>query len=182
MESEQEGYMANKKNLGIGAIIVVLIAAFFGIDLQQFQSETSNAPTTSTTRTSQTEKEQSNLQRDKLQGQDAQGVQLIERAFERSQSNLQVHASGQVIAVLADDNEGSRHQKFILKLNNGQTVLVAHNIDLAPRITSLAKGDIVEFFGEYEYSDKGGVIHWSHHDPANKHVGGWLKHQGRTYQ
>ena len=38
--------MANKKNLSIGAIIVVLIAAFFGIDLQQFQSETSSAPTT----------------------------------------------------------------------------------------------------------------------------------------
>ena len=152
--------MANKKNLGIGAIIVVLIAAFFGIDLQQFQSETTNAPTTSTTRTSQTEKEQSNIQRDTLQGQDTQqGVQLIERAFERKQSDLQVRASGVVIAVLADDNEGSRHQKFILKLNNGQTVLVAHNIDLAPRITSLAKGDIVEFFGEYEYSDKGGIIH-----------------------
>ena len=175
--------MANKKNLGIGAIIVVLIAAFFGIDLQQFQYETSNAPTTSTTRTSQTEKEQSNLQqRDTLQGQDAQGVQLIERAFERKQSNLQVRASGQVVAVLADDNEGSRHQKFILKLSNGQTVLVAHNIDLAPRIANIAKGDTVEFFGEYEYSDKGGVIHWTHHDPANKHVGGWLKHQGRTYQ
>ena len=182
MESEQEGYMANKKNLSIGAIIVVLITAFFGIDLQQFQSEISNTPSTSTVYTSQTEKEQSNLQRDKLQGQDAQGVQLIERAFERKQSDLQVRASGQVIAVLADDNEGSHHQKFILKLNNGQTVLVAHNIDLAPRITSLAKGDIVEFFGEYEYSDKGGVIHWTHHDPANRHVGGWLKHQGRTYQ
>lgn len=174
--------MANKKNLSIGAIIVVLIAAFFGIDLQQFQSETSNTPFTSTARTSQTEKKQSNLQRDTPQGQDAQGVQLIERAFERKQSNLQVRASGQVVAVLADDNEGSRHQKFILKLSNGQTVLVAHNIDLAPRIANIAKGDTVEFFGEYEYSDKGGVIHWTHHDPANKHVGGWLKHQGRTYQ
>ncbi|UIZ56680.1 DUF3465 domain-containing protein [Acinetobacter sp. SCLZS86] len=173
--------MANKKNLSIGAIIVVLITAFFGIDLPQFQSEISNTPSTSTARTSQDEKEQSNLQRDKLQD-DAQGVQLIERAFERKQSDLQVRASGQVIAVLADDNEGSRHQKFILKLNNGQTVLVAHNIDLAPRITNIAKGDTVEFFGEYEYSDKGGVIHWTHHDPANKHVGGWLKHQGRTYQ
>jgi len=182
VESEQGGYMANKKNLSIGAIIVVLIAAFFGIDLQQFQSETSSAPSASTAHTSKTEKEQSNLHQDTPQGQDAHGVQLIERAFERKQSNLQVRASGQVIAVLADDNEGSRHQKFILKLNNGQTVLVAHNIDLAPRITNIAKGDTVEFFGEYEYSDKGGVIHWTHHDPANKHVGGWLKHQGRTYQ
>ena len=182
MESEQEGYMANKKNLGIGAIIVVLIAAFFGIDLQQFQSETSNAPTTSTTRTSQTEKEQSNLQRDKLQGQDAQGVQLIERAFERKQSNLQVRASGQVVAVLADDNEGSRHQKFILSLDNGLTILVAHNIDLSPRIENLKKGDMVEFFGEYEYNPKGGVIHWTHHDPQRKHIDGWLKYKGKIYQ
>lgn len=71
-----------------------------------------------------------------------------------SRSNLQVRASGQVVAVLADDNEGSRHQKFILKLSNGQTVLVAHNVDLAPRIANIAKGDTVEFFGEYEYSDK----------------------------
>lgn len=144
--------MANKKNLSIGAIIVVLIAAFFGIDLQQFQSETSNTPSTSTARTSQDEKEQLDVQRDTLQD-DVQGVQLIERAFERKQSDLQVRASGQVIAVLADDNEGSRHQKFILKLNNGQTVLVAHNIDLSPRIANIAKGDTVEFFGEYEYSD-----------------------------
>ena len=67
--------MANKKNLSIGAIIVVLIAAFFGMDLQQFQSETSNTPSTSTARTSQTEKEQLDVQRDALQD-DAQGVQV----------------------------------------------------------------------------------------------------------
>ena len=151
------------------------------MDLQQFQSETSNTPSTSTARTSQTEKKQSNLQRDTPQGQDAQGVQLIERAFERKQSDLQVRASGQVIAVLADDNEGSRHQKFILKLNNGQTVLVAHNIDLAPRIANIAKGDTVEFFGEYEYSNQGGVIHWTHYDPQKRHEDGWLKHNGKTY-
>ena len=95
---------------------------------------------------------------------------------------MQVRASGRVIAILPDDNEGSRHQKFILKLSNEQTLLVAHNIDLAPRIANIQKDDKVEFFGEYEYSDKGGVIHWTHHDPADKHVSGWLKHQGRTYQ
>ncbi|WP_312209082.1 DUF3465 domain-containing protein, partial [Acinetobacter variabilis] len=27
-----------------------------------------------------------------------------------------------------------------------------------------------------------GVIHWTHHDPSNKHISGWLKHQGKTYQ
>ncbi|MBQ1494882.1 MAG: DUF3465 domain-containing protein, partial [Acinetobacter sp.] len=46
----------------------------------------------------------------------------------------------------------------------------------------LRKGEIVEFYGEYEYSPKGGVIHWTHHDPQAKHVDGWLKYQGKSYQ
>ena len=43
-------------------------------------------------------------------------------------------------------------------------------------------GDTVSFFGEYEWNSKGGVIHWTHHDPARQHVAGWLKHEGRTYE
>ena len=35
---------------------------------------------------------------------------------------------------LPDDNKGTRHQRFILKLSSGQTLLVAHNIDLADKI------------------------------------------------
>lgn len=97
-------------------------------------------------------------------------------------SGQQVQGSGMVLRVLADDNEGSRHQRFILELNSSRTVLVAHNIDLAPRISSLSTGDIVEFFGEFEPSEQGGVIHWTHHDPQGRHVGGWLQHKGQRYQ
>jgi hypothetical protein len=92
---------------------------------------------------------------------------------------LQVCVKGKVIALLRDDNEGSRHQKFILELENAQTVVVAHNIDLAPRIEPLEKGDWVEFYGEYEFSEKGGVIHWTHHDLHGKHLNDWLTHQGK---
>ena len=113
--------------------------------------------------------------------QDQKGIQ-ISVAFAQHQSNVQVQASGKVKAVLADDNEGSRHQKFILSLGNGLTVLVAHNIDLAPRIEHLKKGDTVEFNGEYEYNPKGGVIHWTHRDPKNRHENGWLKHNGEIFQ
>ncbi len=108
--------------------------------------------------------------------------QLLERAFENRSSDFQVEGEGKVIRVLRDDLKGSRHQRFIVRLSSGQTLLISHNIDLAPRISSLRVGDSVVFHGEYEWNPKGGVIHWTHHDPAGRHIGGWIKHQGKTYQ
>jgi hypothetical protein len=87
---------------------------------------------------------------------------------------------GRVSKLLPDDNDGSRHQRFVLRLDDGGTVLVAHNIDVAPRV-ALAMGDEVEFRGEYVWNAKGGVVHWTHRDPRGAHVGGWLRHAGRTY-
>ncbi len=110
------------------------------------------------------------------------GADAIEQAFRARQSGVQVSGEGVVSALLSDDNQGSRHQRFILRLDSGQTVLVAHNIDLAPRLDALRKGDTVAFHGVYEWNDKGGVIHWTHHDPAGRHVPGWLRHGGQTYQ
>ncbi|MDE1266260.1 DUF3465 domain-containing protein, partial [Vibrio aestuarianus] len=37
-------------------------------------------------------------------------------------------------------------------------------------------------YGEYEWNKKGGVMHWTHNDPNNKHPHGWLKHNGKTYE
>ncbi|MGH8726965.1 MAG: DUF3465 domain-containing protein [Burkholderiales bacterium] len=108
--------------------------------------------------------------------------QALVDAFEDRKSDLQVEGEGVVTKILRDDNEGGRHQRFIVRLESGQTLLIAHNIDLAPRVSSLREGDTVSFSGEYEWSPKGGVIHWTHHDPAGLHPAGWLKHNGRTYQ
>ncbi|MBH5329723.1 DUF3465 domain-containing protein [Eikenella sp. S3360] len=110
------------------------------------------------------------------------GAELIARAFAEQRSDVQVSGSGTVHRTLPDDTQGSRHQRFIMKLSNGQTVLVAHNIDLAPRIPRLQRGDTVGFSGEYEYNAQGGVIHWTHHDPAGRHANGWLEHNGQRYQ
>ena len=107
---------------------------------------------------------------------------VLADAYAKRGSDLQVSGEGTVTKLLPDDNKGSRHQKFIIALTSGQTLLVAHNIDVAPRIGSLRTGDRVQFSGEYEWNDKGGVIHWTHRDPAGSHVAGWLKHKGQTYQ
>ena len=106
----------------------------------------------------------------------------IEKAYHDKQSNIQVEGSGKVIRILSDDNNGSRHQRFLLKLPSKLTLLVAHNIDLSKKIENLKEGDEVEFYGEYEWNNKGGVLHWTHHDPKKKHKDGWLKHKNVIYK
>jgi Protein of unknown function (DUF3465) len=107
---------------------------------------------------------------------------ILQSAFEQHARNLQVEGRGVVKQVLPDDVEGSKHQRFILQLDSGQTLLVSHNIDIAPRIFGLLKGNEVSFRGVYEWNPEGGVIHWTHHDPDGRHSGGWLKHNGTMYQ
>lgn len=109
------------------------------------------------------------------------GVQAILDAYRSRHSGVQVHASGTVTKILPDDADGDRHQRLIVALAGGHTVLIAHNIDLAPRIPA-REGDEIEFQGDYEWSDEGGVIHWTHHDPARRREGGWIKHMGHTYE
>lgn len=107
---------------------------------------------------------------------------ILASAFEHRRSDLQVRGKGRVVRVLADDLQGRRHQRFVLRLDSGQTLLVAHNIDLAPRVDPLRVGDLVEFFGEYEWNPEGGVIHWTHHDPRRRHADGWLIRDRWLYQ
>ena len=110
------------------------------------------------------------------------GDDRIGRAFNDGESGVQVEGEGVVTRILEDDLSGSRHQRFILRLSSGQTILIAHNIDVAPRVAGIQEGDSVSFYGVYEWNEKGGSVHWTHHDPGGKHVAGWLKHNGRTYQ
>jgi len=103
-------------------------------------------------------------------------------AWREQQSGVQVIGDGVVNTLLSDHNKGSGHQRFILRLASGQTLLFAHNIDLAPRMDALRQGDTVGFNGVYEWNDKGGVVHWTHQDLAGRHTPGWLRHGGQICQ
>ena len=147
-------------------LLIAAVAAAFYVGYGKFNGF--RQPTTSpATRTSTAQSSSSNA---------------LQTAFNEKKSGVQVQGEGVVSKLLADDNEGSRHQRFILALSSGQTILVAHNIDLAPRIATLKSGDSVAFNGVYEWNTKGGVVHWTHHDPGGRHQAGWLKHAGQTYQ
>ena len=106
----------------------------------------------------------------------------VHQAYQNKQSDVQLKGKGRVVKLLPDDLKGSRHQKFILEIDKELTLLVSHNIDLAPRISGLQRGDVVEFYGEYEWNSKGGVVHWTHHDPQGRHAYGCLKHTDIIYQ
>ena len=69
-----------------------------------------------------------------------------QRTYDRRDSSSWIEASGIVTRLLADDHEGARHQRFVLDMRNGQTLLIAHNIDLVERVP-LGMGDRVTFRG-----------------------------------
>jgi hypothetical protein len=105
----------------------------------------------------------------------------IQQLFDTQTTDVEVTGSGIVTRLLSDDSEGDRHQRFIVEVRSGLTVLIAHNIDIAPRLEGVAVGDQLKFHGEYAYSDQGGTIHWTHHDPDGSHEAGWLEWKGQRY-
>ena len=105
----------------------------------------------------------------------------VRALFDGRRSGVEVQGTGVVSRVLTDDDDGSRHQRFLLETPSGVSILIAHNIDLAPRLDGLSIGDRVDFLGDYEWSEKGGTVHWTHHDPSGRHQNGWLRWKGRTY-
>lgn len=160
--------MKKRGLLGLLLILVVLVAEQYNPTLLSLFSNDTAATAPSTGLTAKPATKHA-----------ATGTQAV---YQKQHNKQQIADRGQVVKLLADDNKGSRHQRFILRLASGQTLLVAHNIDLAPYLQDLKVGDSVEFVGEYVWNDKGGILHWTHHDPKGRHPGGWLKHNGRLYQ
>ena len=109
------------------------------------------------------------------------GDSILAKAYADRATDLEVEGAGLVERMLSDDEEGSRHQRFILRLQSGQTLLIAHNIDVAPRAEGLRVGDTIAFRGVYEWSQQGGTVHWTHRDPEGEHAPGWIRHRGVQY-
>lgn len=105
----------------------------------------------------------------------------MKRALGKHDSDTWVEGSGFVVRLLTDDRDGGSHQRFVLNIGNGQTLLVAHNIELAERVP-LGIGDRVRFRGVYEWSELGGTLHWTHHDPLGDEDGGFIDYRRKIYR
>ncbi len=163
----------------VAALALYLVAQRVGVDLGLGQGET---PGSSAVQSSP--KRESSIG-DALAGDSRRDdTQLIGKLFRTQTSDRIVEAEGEVVYVMPLDTEGSRHQNFLVELARDPqlTLKISHNIDLAPQIPGLRKGAHIRFHGEYEWNAKGGVVHWTHHDPAGRHEGGWLEYEGQRYE
>jgi uncharacterized protein DUF3465 len=106
----------------------------------------------------------------------------VASAFENRRSAVPVEGRGTVVRLLPDDLSGSRHQRFIVRLDSETTVLIAHAIDVAGRVSPLQVGDELSFRGEYVWNPQGGIVHWTHHDPEGRHPAGWIRRGDRVFE
>ena len=105
----------------------------------------------------------------------------MNKTFSKNDTGQWFDLTGFVTRLLSDDNEGLRHQRFILDIGRRRTVLIAHNIDLAKRVP-LGLGDRVHVRGMYEWNELGGLMHWTHHDPQGVEDGGYVRYRTKVYR
>lgn len=101
-----------------------------------------------------------------------------DNAFDKKLSNVGVTAQGKVIKVLEDDHKGAHHQRFVIEVSSGRTVLIAHNIEQAYR-ANIKIGDEVEAKGNYVWNKYGGLLHNTHHADRGEHDDGYINFVGK---
>ncbi|ANO49930.1 DUF3465 domain-containing protein [Woeseia oceani] len=104
----------------------------------------------------------------------------MKRQFGKQDSGLWVEGIGTVCRLLPDDKDGDHHQRLILDMRNGTTLLLVHNIEIAEKVP-LGVGDRIRFRGVYEWNDLGGLVHWTHTDPFQIEKGGYIRYRTRDY-
>ena len=171
------------------SIVIIIVAAFFGVDVL-------NPSSSDTKTTTQTRQQASNSSSDKATkpssssawskgtGSIAESQQQLVKLAKEKRSGQMVEFKARIVKILTDDNDGARHQRFILAIDHTpsptDSILIAHNIDLAPRVP-IETGDTVTVYGQYEWNERGGVVHWTHHDPGGRHADGWIEHDDQRY-
>lgn len=104
----------------------------------------------------------------------------LARAIAEHSSGVWVEGQGEVRRTMRDDLRGRQHQRIVLELADGGTLLIAHNTQLGGRAPA-EMGATIRFRGRYEWNQRGGVVHWTHRDPRGGN-GGWLEVDGRRYE
>lgn len=115
------------------------------------------------------------------QSASASGDAAAIRAQQLQLVKVPLTVTAPVKKMLRYDDRGLPHEKFLLVLSTGSTILVAHNTKMAPYVP-IQSGDIVTVKGEFIWNEKGGLIHWTHHTDTPNHEGGYIEFNGKRYE
>jgi hypothetical protein len=108
------------------------------------------------------------------------GVNTVEEAYKYRQTGMMAEVTGIVARVLVDDRNEPDLQKFVIRLPNGQSLLVVHNQKIGERVP-IAANDTVLVRGEYQWSETGGTLRHTQRDYTPQRRHGWIDHRGERY-
>ncbi|WP_374035172.1 DUF3465 domain-containing protein [Bdellovibrio bacteriovorus] len=105
---------------------------------------------------------------------------LVRAVNDRRREDFVEGGSLTVVKVLPDDNSGLEHQKWVVRLSNGELMQAVYNLDMCPRVP-LKVGDVIAMGGQFIWTNKGGLLHWLHHDPRGRRPDGYVYVNGQYY-
>ncbi|HEX5274084.1 MAG TPA: DUF3465 domain-containing protein [Candidatus Rubrimentiphilum sp.] len=112
----------------------------------------------------------------------ASGPVTVEKAMSlcaRGATAVEVTANGSVAQLVGNASSATAtHEGFVLR-SGAFAIRVENNTTITGQIP-LSRGEAVSLQGQYECND--GVIHWTHHDPRGRHIGGFIEAGGKIYR
>ncbi|MGI8968072.1 MAG: DUF3465 domain-containing protein [Chloroflexota bacterium] len=103
----------------------------------------------------------------------------VQTDFSHRYSQVWVTLTARVVRLLPDSQGQYQHQRFIVQCPSGQTVLIVNDVSIGER-APVRIGQSVSVRGQFIWNNQGGLIHFTHHDPAGGE-GGWIIDARRQY-
>lgn len=105
---------------------------------------------------------------------------IVRAVNDRRRVNYVEGGSMTVTKVLPDDEDGRKHQKWVVRLSNGNTMQAVYNSDMCPEVP-VKVGDVIAMGGMFLWTNSGPMLHWLHHDPRGNRPDGYVYVNGKYY-
>ncbi|MDP3509818.1 MAG: DUF3465 domain-containing protein [Candidatus Melainabacteria bacterium] len=107
-------------------------------------------------------------------------AQIIQAQSQQARK-VELTVTAPIKKLLREEDYREPHQRFLLILSNGTTVLVANDLQYGT-YAPVQEGNVVRIHGEYIWNERGGVLHWTHKSDEPRHESGYIDFNGMRYQ
>lgn len=107
--------------------------------------------------------------------------ELVRAVRDKRQIHFIRAANMEVIRLLPDDTQGAKHQRFYVRLSDGQEVSAVYSLESGRDRVPVKVGSRVGLAGEFKWTRFGALIHWLHEDTSNRRPDGYVEISGVRY-